>query len=1067
MEGENLESAEAEDAGGISSSSVSSLEKLYGSRYISLSTVSDSNNENVEAACPSIPNTTHESETEDIPQLPPRPRNFVPIKKKRVHGDSVDIWSDSCTDNMVHNKSNDLLVDSHATNQGSTSSLQDWRNINFSRSSSQLDLYGGEYMFTNSDDYFCSQKNGFPGKELEDDSNALMGVSRRDLNSPSLNLSENNIYYQNKEASYSLDTVGSRSNPSFVSYSTPDEQNRKNDDLAAKATSGSASENVLSPNTEEDLLKSDVKPTFARYTIKRNEIIPSPAENGIPTQENYFYSQKNNLSSRDLEEDGIVIVSSSGNPSSNNPSSKPPDDSVYYRNKEASYSSDTGKLCDAASAADYDQKNYQVKEGNNILTKTGSGHSLENALSPNAGEGLAKTDIKPTFDRYTMKRNRFIPGPAQDNGGPVSPNNPPACPDSQAPATTPEYDLLYGDTQNNNLYDFAPNIGGAEEWCFQDKNIRKQLEITPTSQQSQRKPLSALEVNVQRPPTSASSAAIPITGPGSAPQPGLGSEPYRAVQTGGLIPQTYGNDTTSTDIFPRRNVIKAAGAQDVRRKPLNTPPYSRGHNASSDPELHRDKTVELSLSVGDIPERGASVGGSPIDPDVTNRSNMQDYKDDRVSAGVVHQQLPLLAQRNSNPVKPLDPQADIAYDPANSLGKSEPISGETSATPKITEFKDDFLRRESGVVKISFEDTIRMYRMNAKKSQDPVVKFAFAKYCLEQSRKAKTKAAAEELVEEGYKLLKKLALSGHADSMYTLGEAYIDDRRYDLGYAQLIQAAKRSHVGACFAVARCAEKGYGTKKSNTSALGFYTKAAQAGWKPALYRLGLAELNGELGLKPNPKKAVMWLRRAAAVTDKDNLEPLLLLALIFEKGVQPQILPDVKYARGMLIEAAKLGSPPAQYVLGNSYERGRFGCQIDMRVSIFWYNSAARLRDTEAQFALASLYLKGYPGILEINENYSYFWAYEAAVNGHVKSQYAVGNFSENGIGCQKDFSRAMRWYAIAAKNGNENAKKRLLAEKNAHMKLAQKVPETTNSRARAGKNAQTVKSGGVFRGKWR
>ncbi len=45
----------------------------------------------------------------------------------------------------------------------------------------------------------------------------------------------------------------------------------------------------------------------------------------------------------------------------------------------------------------------------------------------------------------------------------------------------------------------------------------------------------------------------------------------------------------------------------------------------------------------------------------------------------------------------------------------------------------------------------------------------------------------------------------------------------------------------------------------------YTKAATAGDIPAMYRLGKAEMDGDLGLKPDSVKATQWFKRAAAGT----------------------------------------------------------------------------------------------------------------------------------------------------------------------------------------------------------
>ncbi|KAI9007375.1 hypothetical protein BC832DRAFT_530668 [Gaertneriomyces semiglobifer] len=328
------------------------------------------------------------------------------------------------------------------------------------------------------------------------------------------------------------------------------------------------------------------------------------------------------------------------------------------------------------------------------------------------------------------------------------------------------------------------------------------------------------------------------------------------------------------------------------------------------------------------------------------------------------------------------------------------------------------------------------------------------------------------MVDEGFSLLKELSRSGYADAMYTLGTAYLDDKKDQLGYNQLMQAAKRSHPGACYMMGRCAERGRGTKKSSRLALEFYTKAATAGYKPALYRMGLAELKGELGLRKDPKKAVTWLRRAAAVADKDHPQPLLQLCLLYETGVPPHIKPDDNYARDLLIEAANLEYGPAQYKLGCCYEFGKLGCPVDLRESILWYMKAAKNNDADAQFALAGWYLKGLPGVLELNDHAAYTWTYKAATQDHPKAQYAVGYFCEKGIGCTVNLPKAQRWYAIAERSGAASMAAAATRKDRAPRKSFSGGRAETNSVASSsssgsggtssGSSSSAAKNGGLF-----
>jgi TPR repeat protein len=50
-----------------------------------------------------------------------------------------------------------------------------------------------------------------------------------------------------------------------------------------------------------------------------------------------------------------------------------------------------------------------------------------------------------------------------------------------------------------------------------------------------------------------------------------------------------------------------------------------------------------------------------------------------------------------------------------------------------------------------------------------------------------------------------------------------------------------------------------------------------------------------------------------------------------------------------------------------------------------------------------------------------------AIKGFVKAEYAVGYFTEMGIGCRRDILEANVWYVKAADNGDDRAKQRLAA----------------------------------------
>ena len=116
--------------------------------------------------------------------------------------------------------------------------------------------------------------------------------------------------------------------------------------------------------------------------------------------------------------------------------------------------------------------------------------------------------------------------------------------------------------------------------------------------------------------------------------------------------------------------------------------------------------------------------------------------------------------------------------------------------------------------------------------------------------------------EEGYVILRRLAAQGYLESLYYIGQAYFDDERFGDAYSQFHGAAKKGYPPAMHSVGECAEKGKGCKKNMKLALQMYTKSATTGNRDSMYRMAMAELNGELGLVKDIGRAVKWLKRGA-------------------------------------------------------------------------------------------------------------------------------------------------------------------------------------------------------------
>lgn len=127
-----------------------------------------------------------------------------------------------------------------------------------------------------------------------------------------------------------------------------------------------------------------------------------------------------------------------------------------------------------------------------------------------------------------------------------------------------------------------------------------------------------------------------------------------------------------------------------------------------------------------------------------------------------------------------------------------------------------------------------------------------------------------------------------------------------------------------------------------------------------------------------------------------------------------IIRDEAYSKQLFTHAADLGYKFSQYRLGCAYEYGLMGCPIDPRQSIAWYSRAAVQEEHQSELALSGWYLTGSEAVLQQSDTEAYLWARKAAQAGLAKAEYAMGYFTEVGIGAPANIDDAKRWYWRAA-----------------------------------------------------
>lgn len=284
--------------------------------------------------------------------------------------------------------------------------------------------------------------------------------------------------------------------------------------------------------------------------------------------------------------------------------------------------------------------------------------------------------------------------------------------------------------------------------------------------------------------------------------------------------------------------------------------------------------------------------------------------------------------------------------------------------------------------------------------------------------------ARDRYVLDAQKILKKLSNAGNSDAMFTLADGlgkglFGSEPDNKEAFTMYQSAAKLGHAAAAYRTAVCCEigneEGGGTRKDPLKAIQWYKRAAMLGDTPAMYKVGMILLKGLLGQQKNPRESIGWLKRAAESADSENPHALHELGLLYESaGPNDVILRDEPYAFRLFKQAADLGYKFSQYRLGCAYEYGLLGCPIDPRLSIMWYSKAAEQGEHQSELALSGWYLTGSDNVLGQNDTEAYLWARKAAMAGLAKAEYAMGYFTEMGIGVPANMEDAKRWYWRAA-----------------------------------------------------
>ncbi|KAF2629680.1 hypothetical protein BU25DRAFT_271953 [Macroventuria anomochaeta] len=481
------------------------------------------------------------------------------------------------------------------------------------------------------------------------------------------------------------------------------------------------------------------------------------------------------------------------------------------------------------------------------------------------------------------------------------------------------------------------------------------------------------------------------------------------------------------------------------------PPVQRGYSDDSvysEPPLNTMRNVSSPLPGPSIARPGTAApapGRIPSDPLGRRPGTTQPQMNpDALPAHPVPIRAGLVQQHQQQPQR----QPTIAQRPPpvrqyNSDQSRNSLESQHSIAQRSTG-----QRRSSVPHPVTYDELNRLRKAWKDNSTDDATGLKLAKKLVEaasvladENGTADKRAQAknkEKFVVEAHKIVKKLAQHQYGEAMFYLADCYgqgqlglqVDTKE---AFTLYQGAAKAGHAASAYRTAVCCEMGHeeggGTKRDPLKAVQWYRRAAALGDTPALYKMGMILLKGLLGQQKNQGEAINMLQRAANQADRDNPHALHELALIYEQPANgnERVIPDEAYSLQLFMQAADLSYKFSQFRLGQAYEYGLLGCPIDPRKSIGWYTKAAAQEEHQSELALSGWYLTGIEGVLQQSDTEAYLWARKAACAEPPlpKALFAMGYFTEVGIGCPKSLEEAKRWYGRAAAYKFPKAQERL------------------------------------------
>ena len=254
------------------------------------------------------------------------------------------------------------------------------------------------------------------------------------------------------------------------------------------------------------------------------------------------------------------------------------------------------------------------------------------------------------------------------------------------------------------------------------------------------------------------------------------------------------------------------------------------------------------------------------------------------------------------------------------------------------------------------------------------------------------------------------------------GRSFFKHHMHDEAFTCFNEASALGYPDAIYNSAVCYMNGYGVECDTIEGFRRFRRAANTGHDRALYNLATCYLMG-IGTAQNDSLAFICYDRAGEAGYAKALSTVADCYLIGRGTTQDSTMAYEYYSR-----AAAKNEPRALYTIAEKVAQADSLLQLSQKQlrkqsTIGYYQKAAKLGNTDAQYRLAQFYEDGY--YVKKSKKRAFSWYLRAANSGHPEAAEKVARMYEKGKGTKRDDQKAAAWYRVAMEHGSQTAKEKI------------------------------------------